>query len=65
MPVFILENEAFGNKAYGTMNEGLGKVLRYGAFSSDVIERLRWMENVLYPRLKQLLKNPERLILKI
>ena len=49
MPVFIIENEAYGNKAYGTMNEGLGKVLRYGAFSSDVIERLKWMENVLYP----------------
>ena len=31
MPVFILENKAFGNHAYATLNEGLGKVLRYGA----------------------------------
>ncbi len=52
MPVFILKNEPFGNKAYCTMNEGLGKVLRYGAFSPEVIERLKWMETVLYPTLK-------------
>ena len=64
MPVFILENEAYGNKAYGTMNEGLGKVLRYGAFSSDVIERLKWMENVLYPSLKTTLEKSGKIDLK-
>jgi hypothetical protein len=64
MPVFILENEAYGNKAYGTMNEGLGKVLRYGAFSSDVIERLKWMENVLYPSLKTTIEKSGKIDLK-
>jgi hypothetical protein len=64
MPVFILENESYGNKAYGTMNEGLGKVLRYGAFSSDVIERLKWMENVLYPALKLTLEKSGKIDLK-
>jgi hypothetical protein len=64
MPVFILENEAYGNKAYGTMNEGLGKVLRYGAFSSDVIERLKWMENVLYPSLKTAIEKSGKIDLK-
>jgi hypothetical protein len=64
MPVFILENEAYGNKAYGTMNEGLGKVLRYGAFSSDVIERLKWMENVLFPALKTTLEKSGKIDLK-
>ncbi len=49
MPVFVLKNEEFGNAAYCTMNEGLGKVLRYGAFASEVIEKLRWMDAVLYP----------------
>ena len=49
MPVFILENKAFGNKAYVNMNEGLGQVLRMGAFSEEVITRLKWMESVLYP----------------
>jgi hypothetical protein len=52
MPVFIIKNEAFGNLAYATQNEGLGRVLRYGAFGPDVYERLRWMEKVLYPTLK-------------
>jgi hypothetical protein len=51
MPVFILRNGSHGNKAFCTMNEGLGKVLRYGAYSKDVIGRLRWMESVLYPAL--------------
>ncbi len=49
MPVWILENRAFGNRAYCTLNEGLGKVLRYGAFSPEVIAKLSWMENELAP----------------
>jgi hypothetical protein len=52
MPVWIIENKAFGNLAYCTLNEGLGKVLRYGAFSEEVIERLKWMEETLYPVIK-------------
>ena len=51
MPVWIVENEAFGNRSFSTLNEGLGKVLRYGAYSSEVIERLRWMKDVLAPAL--------------
>jgi hypothetical protein len=53
MPVFVLKNETYGNYAYCTMNEGLGKVLRYGAYSEAVIERLKWMENTFYPVLKK------------
>jgi hypothetical protein len=64
MPVFILENESYGNRSFGTMNEGLGKVLRYGAFSSDVIERLKWMENVLYPSLKTAIEKSGKIDLK-
>ena len=52
MPVFIVKNEQYGNLAYCTMNEGLGKVLRYGAFDETVLQRLRWMETELYPCLK-------------
>ena len=52
MPVFIVKNEEHGNIAYATQNEGLGKVLRYGAYSPEVIERLKWMEKVLYPALR-------------
>ncbi|MFB3844555.1 MAG: DUF1116 domain-containing protein [Candidatus Cloacimonadaceae bacterium] len=49
MPVFIVQNETFGNTAFCTQNEGLGKVLRYGAFAPEVISRLKWMEEVMYP----------------
>ena len=56
MPVFIIENKTYGVKAYCTMNEGLGKVLRYGAYSQEVIDRLKWMEEVLYPVLKEAIK---------
>jgi len=59
MPVFIIENETFGNVAYATQNEGLGRVLRYGAFGPDVYERLRWMEDVLYPTLKAAVESIE------
>jgi hypothetical protein len=49
MPVWIVENAPFGNNAYCTLNEGLGKVLRYGAFSDEVIKRLHWMAGELAP----------------
>jgi len=53
MPVQVVKNEEHGNTAYCTLNEGLGKVLRYGAYGPEVIERLKWMENTLYPVLKK------------
>ncbi|GAU77095.1 DUF1116 domain-containing protein [Fusibacter sp. 3D3] len=56
MPVWIIQNKAFDNYAYCTLNEGLGKVLRYGAFSEEVITRLKWMENTLAPVLKAAVK---------
>jgi hypothetical protein len=64
MPVFVLKNEAHGNLAYSTLNEGLGKVLRYGAFSEPVIERLDWMRNTLYPVLKKAVAKLGRMDLK-
>lgn len=56
MPVFILENKAFGNYAYSTQNEGLGKVLRYGGMGPEVYARLKWMETHLYPTLDRALQ---------
>jgi len=49
MPVLVVQDPDTGRVAYSTLNEGLGKVLRYGAFAPEVIERLRWMEKVLGP----------------
>ena len=51
MPVWIVENAAGGNRAFCNLNEGLGKVLRFGANSSEVIKRLQWMARVLAPAL--------------
>ena len=43
MPVWMIRNRTHGNRSFSNLNEGLGKVLRYGANSPDVLERLRWM----------------------
>lgn len=47
MKVYVVENETDGNKAYSNLNEGYGKVLRYGAYSEEVIAKLRWMNGVM------------------
>lgn len=64
MPVWTLVNEAYGNKAFCTLNEGLGKVLRYGAYGEPVIQKLKWMENTLYPTLKKAVAKIGRIDLK-
>jgi hypothetical protein len=51
MPVVVVENEDRGNCAYATLNEGLGKVLRFGAYDESVLTRLRWFRDVLGPTL--------------
>lgn len=56
MPVFVVENTTDGNLAYCTMNEGIGKVLRFGAYSQEVVDRLIWMKDVLGPVLSKALK---------
>ena len=43
MPVWVVENTAAGNRAFCNLNEGLGKVLRFGANSAEVLDRLRWL----------------------
>lgn len=64
MPVFVVENAAFGNRAYATMNEGLGQVLRYGAYGDEVIARLRWMAATLYPVLREAVASAGKIDLK-
>jgi len=49
MQVYVVENRAAGNRAFSNLNEGYGKVLRYGAYSDDVLTRLRWMNETLGP----------------
>src|SRR5207244_1038002 len=51
MPLMVVENREHGNRAYCTLNEGLGKVLRYGANDASVLERLRWLQQTVAPAL--------------
>jgi len=53
MPVWVVENKGGTNRAYCNLNEGLGKVLRFGANSPEVIERLRWMAGELGPAMRE------------
>jgi hypothetical protein len=64
MQVYVIENATDGNKAFSNLNEGYGKVLRYGAYSEDVLERLRWMNGVLGPTLAEALSRTEGLDLR-
>lgn len=64
MPMYRVDNPVFGNHAWCTLNEGLGKVLRYGAYAPEVIERLRWMQDVLGPALKDAVDRMEGLDLR-
>jgi hypothetical protein len=43
MPVWVVENTTAGNRAFCNVNEGLGKVLRFGANSPEVLDRMRWL----------------------
>jgi len=52
MWMFVLEDPATGRRTYCSLNEGLGKVLRYGAYGPEVLIRLRWMSAVLGPLLR-------------
>ena len=52
MWMFVLEDPATGARTHCSLNEGLGKVLRYGAYGPEVLERLRWMSDVLGPLLR-------------
>ncbi|MFC4590388.1 DUF1116 domain-containing protein [Sphaerisporangium corydalis] len=49
MWMFEVVDGEHGSTAYCSLNEGLGKVLRYGAYGPEVVERLRWMGDVLGP----------------
>lgn len=56
MPVHVVENPVHKNTAYCGINEGLGKVLRYGANGPDVIQKLVWLKEVFAPILNEALK---------
>ena len=55
-PLLVVENKTFGNRAYCAINEGLGKVMRFGGNDAEVLDRLRWLREVLGPALGRALR---------
>ncbi len=56
-PLLVVENRAFGNRAYCAINEGLGKVMRFGGNDQEVLGRLAWMRDELGPALGRALRD--------
>ena len=52
MPVWMVVDATHGNQAFSNFNEGIGRVLRFGANSPEVIDRLKWIGQVLGPTLQ-------------
>jgi hypothetical protein len=65
MPVLVVENVTHRTRAFATLNEGLGKVLRFGANDASVMERLRWMADTLSPALGRALETSGPIDLKM
>lgn len=51
MPLLVVENRAYGNRAFCTINEGLGKVMRFGGNDAEVLARLAWLRDDFGPLL--------------
>ena len=64
MPVWVVENATGGNRAYSNFNEGLGKVLRFGANDRRVIDRLRFIASEVAPTLRSAVRQVGRIELK-
>ena len=59
MPMLVVENITHGNRAYCNLNEGIGKVMRFGAYGKEVLDRHHWMKESLGPALNDALKQFE------
>ena len=56
MPLFVVENTRFSNRAYCAINEGLGKVMRFGGNDASVLARLAWLRDVFGPVLAKAIR---------
>ena len=63
-PVMVVENRTTGNRSYCTINEGLGKVMRFGGNDAEVLDRLRWLRDVLGPAMGAALRQTDGILLK-
>lgn len=63
-PVMVVHNRAFDNRAYCTINEGLGKVMRFGGNDESVLQRLAWLRDDFGPLLADALRSSDGVPLK-
>ncbi len=63
-PLLVVENRAFGNRAFCAINEGLGKVMRFGGNDGEVLARLGWLRDVLGPAIGRALREMGGISLK-
>ncbi len=63
-PVMVVENRTFGNRAYCAINEGLGKVMRFGGNDAEVLNRLSWLRDDFGPALGRAVRHSGGLPLK-
>lgn len=63
-PVMVTENRTFGNRSYCAINEGLGKVMRFGGNDAEVLGRLRWLRDEFGPALGRALRHSDGIALK-
>ncbi|NNJ32111.1 DUF1116 domain-containing protein [Lacrimispora defluvii] len=65
MPVHIVKNETNGDYAYCSINEGLGKVLRFGAYSKEVLDRLAFLRDEFMPVMQKALALTDGIDIKL
>ncbi|HEV8630213.1 MAG TPA: DUF1116 domain-containing protein, partial [Thermoanaerobaculia bacterium] len=64
MAVWVVEDAAGGRRAFSNLNEGYGRVLRYGAYAPEVLDRLRALNEEVGPLLGAALAAGEPLDLR-
>jgi hypothetical protein len=62
--LMVVENKTFGNRAYCAINEGLGKVMRFGGNDAEVLDRIRWLTIGLGPAMSAALREMGGISLK-
>lgn len=64
MAVLVVENRAFGHRAFCTVNEGMGNVMRFGGNDQEVVDRVRWIAAVAGPALGTAIRHRKGIPLK-
>jgi len=57
MPLLVVEERTGGGSAFCSLNEGIGRVLRFGANGPEVLERLAWLRDAVGPALGAALRS--------